>query len=171
MAVDIMSGPIPGANYTSDTKNYPWHRPPEITDLDKAIEAISGQFKDVKAITGLLTMVEMGTDISTLTSILLMTGIGAGKWTPDFALLLAGPTAHYITLLCEGYGVDYDLGIDEKNDAPTKAYFEAVKIDKERAMMAAKGINMEEIEERAAEQTPPSRGAYRDWETDRKSVV
>ncbi len=33
-------GPIPGENYTSDTKNYPWHRPPEFDDLDKAIDYI-----------------------------------------------------------------------------------------------------------------------------------
>ena len=31
-------GPIPGENFTSETKNYPWHRPPEITDYDEALE-------------------------------------------------------------------------------------------------------------------------------------
>ena len=28
------SGPIPGENFTSDERNYPWHRPPEYTDTD-----------------------------------------------------------------------------------------------------------------------------------------
>ena len=34
------NAPIPGANYTSDTRNYPWHRPPDITDVDEALEHI-----------------------------------------------------------------------------------------------------------------------------------
>ena len=32
--------PIPGENYTAETKNYPWHRPPDIVDYDEAIDFI-----------------------------------------------------------------------------------------------------------------------------------
>ena len=31
------SGPIPGENFTSDERNYPWHRPPEYTDMDLSL--------------------------------------------------------------------------------------------------------------------------------------
>ena len=30
-------GPIPGENYLTDTKNYPWHRPPDLVDYDEAV--------------------------------------------------------------------------------------------------------------------------------------
>ena len=30
----MFDAPIAGENFTSDTRNYPWHRPPEITDYD-----------------------------------------------------------------------------------------------------------------------------------------
>ena len=32
--------PIPGANYTSDTRNYPWHRPSDITTYDEAVSVL-----------------------------------------------------------------------------------------------------------------------------------
>ena len=38
-------GPIPGENYTSEAKNYPWHRPPDETDfvriVDKSIKKMA----------------------------------------------------------------------------------------------------------------------------------
>lgn len=131
MAIDpkLMDGPIPGENFTSDTKNYPWHRPPEYTNFDEAIEASFKKLTDEHAANGLLTMVEMGMPISDLTETFLMSGIGAGKWTPDFALLMAGPVSHIIYLMAKGYGIDCDLGLDEKSKAPTTAFFKAVKKD------------------------------------------
>jgi len=29
--------PIPGANFTADTRNYSWHRPPDLVDYDEAV--------------------------------------------------------------------------------------------------------------------------------------
>ena len=56
-------GPIPGENYTSDTKNYPWHRPPEYDDLDKAIEYIGKRLTNQEYAVGVLTMLEAGIPI------------------------------------------------------------------------------------------------------------
>lgn len=142
-----LSGPIPGENYTSDTKNYPWHRPPEHTDLDKAIDAIAKKLLSEDAAIGLLSMVQAGTDIATLTDTFLTSGIGAGKWTPDFAILLAGPTSHIMCLMCKGYGIKYDLGLDEKKTPYTKAYFEAIKVDKKKIDTIKKNIPIEEVKE------------------------
>ena len=30
-----LDAPIAGANYAADTRNYPWHRPPDITEYDE----------------------------------------------------------------------------------------------------------------------------------------
>jgi len=121
----INSGPIPGENYTSDTKNYPWRQPPEFADIDEALEYLSGRITQFKVANGLLTMAEMGFPLYKIASVVLMQGAGEGKWTPDFALLLAGPTCREIELMCIGFDVDYDLGInDDDDDFETGTYFE-----------------------------------------------
>ena len=112
MAYDPLSGPIPGENYTSDTKNYAWHRPPEHDSLDTAMEDILTKLLDEEN-TGALTMIESGVTIAELTQIILMSGIMAGKWTLDYALLLAGPTAHVLYLMAKAYEIDCDMGIDK----------------------------------------------------------
>ncbi len=157
------SGPIPGENFTSDTRNYPWHRPPEYTDLDKAIDACAKQLMAPKAARGLLTMIEMGLDIVSITGIFVMSGIGAGKWTPDFALLLVGPVSHIIVLMCEGRGIDYELGLqeDDIDSVPSSAFLKAVKEDQDFNSTKVNGINLNQIKSMAGEQEqPPQVGGF-----------
>jgi hypothetical protein len=117
MAMDMsgFSAPIPGENYTSDTKNYPWHRPPQFVDLDAAIEYIGQKFLEEEDVTiSALTMMEAGIPITQLSQMYMMHGIMEGKWTFDYAILLAGPTAHILYILAGSYGIKADLGIDKK---------------------------------------------------------
>lgn len=147
-----LSGPIPGENFTSDTKNYPWHRPPEFTDLDKAIDMIAKKLLSEESSKGIITMLEMGMDITTLTDTFLTSGIGAGKWTPDFALLLAGPVSHIIVLMAKGYDIDYDLGIDQKTKAPTSSFFKEVRNRENAVKVIKENIDVSEVKEKAAAQ-------------------
>lgn len=150
--------PIPGENYTSDTKNYPWHRPPEFTDLDDAIEMTFKKLLSKKGSFGLLTMMKGGMDVATLTDIYVTSGIGSGKWTPDFALLLAGPVAHIIYLMGKSYGIKVDLGIKDDFEGPSLAFFEQLQKDKD-----AQGIDPEKAAEAAASVDPDMvRGAAQD---------
>ena len=110
----IPDGPIPGENYTSDTRNYAWHRPPEITDLDKGIEAAIKQLTKPDQATTLLTMLEAGVTVVQATDIFLTSGMAKGKWTLDYALLLAGPVSHIIKLMAETYEIKYDMGLSDK---------------------------------------------------------
>lgn len=142
-------GPIPGENFTSDTKNYPWHRPPEHTDLDKAIDDIAKKLLDEDSMVGILTMLENGVTIVDLTDMFLTSGIGAGKWTVDFALLLAGPTSHILYLMAKAYGIDCDLGIENKQKPMTKAFFDGFKIDEKKAAKVADQVDVEEVKEKA----------------------
>jgi len=151
MPIDKFSGPIPGENYTSDTKNYAWHRPPEHTNLDKAIETIAKKLMSEESYTGVLTMLENGMTVSQLTEIFLMSGVGNGKWTPDFALLLAGPTSHIVKLMAEGYGIKYEMGIDDKIKGPSKAYFEGFKtVNKKQVENAVSEVDIKKIKVKAS---------------------
>lgn len=150
MAKSGFDGPIPGENYTSDTKNYPWHRPPEHTDLDGAIEDIFKRITDEEVAFGLISMMEMGTDLSTITDMIVTSGIGAGKWTPDFALLLAGPTAHILYLIGKGYGLDPEWGYEETDKAPSAAFFKQMKkIEEDRVRMAAQSVDLSQVTDAA----------------------
>lgn len=139
MALNQPDGPIPGENYTSDTKNYAWHRPPEFDDLDKAIEYIGARLTSEESAVGVLAMMEAGIPVADLTQMFLMSGVGAGKWTLDFALLLAGPVAHMMQIMGKGYGIPINMGLDDKNTPPTKAFFEAVtEINRAKAKAAGR---------------------------------
>lgn len=120
---NVFDGPIPGANFTSDERNWPWHRAPDITDTDEALDYIAAQFAETSRGFRYLNFLETGVPITTVVDMVLTLGIGNGKWTPDFALLLAGPTARLIEIMAKGYGVAYDLGIDEPNLEPTAEFF------------------------------------------------
>ena len=128
MANDVNSGPIPGENFTSDTKNYPWHQPPEFTNLNQALDMMAKRLTDFKRANGILSMIEIGVPVTRVADMILTSGIGEGKWTPDFALLLAGPVTRMIELICIGFEVEYTLGIEEDpDDFETSSFFKEEK--------------------------------------------
>lgn len=120
----LQSGPIPGENFLSDTKNQPWHRPPKFKDIDMALDHVIENIFEKKRAQTLMTVFELGIPVSTVVSMYLQAGIGQGKWTPDFALLMAGPVAHIFRIMADGYEIDYNMGIDDNKKIPTKTFFE-----------------------------------------------
>jgi len=120
----VNSGPIPGANMTSDTKNYPWRQPPKYADVNKAMDFLADKLTKFKTANGVLTMAELEIPLYQIAQIILMQGVAEGMWTVDFALLLCGPLTRMIELICIGFDVDYDLGIEEDhNDFNTGDFF------------------------------------------------
>jgi hypothetical protein len=68
---------------------------------------------------------------------IIMKGVGAGKWSVDLGLLLAGPIAHIIILMARGYDIDYEMGFSGPPKGPTRVFFkEARKIDRQKAKEA-----------------------------------
>lgn len=111
----VQNGPIPGENYTSNTKNYPWHRPPKYTNLDDAIEDAYKTLMEKPA--GLLTMMKVKIPIAALTELFLLNGMSKGKWTPDFMILMAGPVAHIMYLMAKEAKINPEMGLDDKRPA------------------------------------------------------
>jgi hypothetical protein len=121
-ATPSFEGPIPGENYTSDTKNYPWHRPPEITDFDEAVAYSIKNLTDPEYGFQFMSILEAGYSIATATDIFVTQGIGDGKWTPDFALLLAGPVARTLDIMSKSYGIKAEMGADRQVDVIDPEY-------------------------------------------------
>ena len=118
----IFDGPIPGENYTSDTKNYPWHRPPEITDYDEAVAYSMKTLTDPEVGFKFMSILEAGYSIATVTDIFVTQGIGNGKWTPDYAVLIAGPVARTLDIMAKSYGITAEMGADRPLDVVDPEY-------------------------------------------------
>jgi len=156
MQPNVFEGPIPGANFTSDERNWPWHRAPDITDTDEALEFIAYEMTDTPKGFRYMNMIESGVTIATVTDIIVTLGIGNGKWTPDFALLLAGPTARFLEIMAKSYNIDnYDLGIDNVQPEPTAAFYrdmQGLQEEKKKEMAA----DIEQESEEAGIMAPSS---------------
>lgn len=120
----LLDGPIPGENWTSNPKNQPWKRPPEVVDPDKGVEVAIKQLTKRDTAYSLLTMIQAGVPIVQCAGIFLLSGVGVGKWSVDLALILAGPVTHMMKLMAEGYGIKYDMGLDD-TVPPTINFFKA----------------------------------------------
>jgi len=121
-------GPIPGANYTSDTRNWPWHRPPDITTIDDALEHVMERLTDTPSGMRYMSLIEAGTPLTTITDIIVTLAIGRGKFTPDFAILVAGPVTRMLEIMAKSYKIEYTLGIDEDVEFTTPVvYKEAIR--------------------------------------------
>lgn len=110
----LFDGPIPGENFTSDTRNYPWHRPPDLTDYDEIVEFMLTTVSDEYVTPAIMSTLEAGATVVGVTDYLMMTHIGKGKFPIDMAILAAGPVARFIQILADDMGVNYDLGTDEE---------------------------------------------------------
>jgi hypothetical protein len=146
-----INGPIPGENYTSDTRNYPWHRPPQFVDYDEAIDYMIEQIDESKATHAITTLMEMEQDVVTITTILLLNAISDGRISVDLALLISGPIARYLKIVGEGMGVKVDMGL--KEDPPIT--LEHLKL---MAGITSDAEEEEEIVEEVARTELPSGG-------------
>lgn len=122
----LFDGPIPGENYTTDTRNFPWHRPPQYTKLDEAIEACIQDLMDDEKAMQTLTLCQIGFDIVDVAQMKLMQGVQEGKWTFDFALLMAGPIAHVLVLMCRAEEIPFTLGVNKDGFVATKSLFDEI---------------------------------------------
>lgn len=104
-------GPVPGENYTSDTRNYPWHRPPEAETYDDTVAYVMERMNDEQTAEIVYSLMEMGRPLTNIVSGLLMQGIGRGKFQIDMAVLAAGPVYRYLQILADSEGIKYDDGM------------------------------------------------------------
>lgn len=150
----LFDAPIPGENYTSDTKNYPWHRPPEIDDLDGGVEySMNALLDDEDMFFQYMAYLDSGLSIVTTTDIFMTMGIANGKWTPDFALLLAGPVSRILEIMAKAYGIKVELGLESGKAPPTSVFKKAAR----DGTLAPREEVREEVEE-ALDIQPPTGG-------------
>jgi hypothetical protein len=108
------SAPIPGANYTSETKNYPWHRPPDIVSFDDGVEYLMQKLAEQESTELTFSLLQMDIPITSVCNVLLRQLVTKGKFGIDLAILLAGPLARYIEIIANDSGIKHEMGVDDK---------------------------------------------------------
>lgn len=110
-----LEAPIPGGNFTSDTRNYSWHRPPDLVDYDEAVGYMIDKIDEPEQIELVYAMLGIDAHISTVVTVLLLKAVSKGKMGIDLALLVAGPLARYIEIAAKDVGIKYEMGVEDKN--------------------------------------------------------
>lgn len=107
--------PIAGANYAADTRNYPWHRPPDIVSYDEGVDYLIRKMNEPEELELVYALLKIDTHVATVVSAILMQGISRGKFSIDLAILMAGPLARYIGIIADEQEIKYDMGLNEEN--------------------------------------------------------
>ena len=110
-----LDAPIPGGNYTTDTRNYSWHRPPDLVDYDEAIAYLIERIDEPEQVEVIFAMFGIDAHITTIVTTLLLQAVSKGKIGIDLAVLIAGPLARYLEIKAKDVGLKYEMGIEDKD--------------------------------------------------------
>lgn len=111
-------GPIPGENLTADTRNYPWHRPPEYAGYDEAISGMLRRLDSRKEGELIYSLIELDVPVYIITSNFLMRHIMRGFISIDTAILMSGPIARMIEIIGKNNGQKPDMTTEDPKDTP-----------------------------------------------------
>jgi len=106
--------PIPGQSLTEEPSNRPYERPPEITDIEQAIQMHTGRLAE--RITDIVDALEMGIDVETLTKGLLRSAVAEGVHTIDVGLIIAPAIHEFIKTTAQSMQVDFDEGFENEQE-------------------------------------------------------
>lgn len=106
----MFDGPIAGENYTSDTRNYAWHRPPELNTYDEGVEYFLKKLSDPERMSFYTSSMANGLSILDLTTHAMLQMVQDGTVTVDVGILISGPIAKSLEMLAEKQEINYEKG-------------------------------------------------------------
>ena len=113
----FLRGPIQGENLTTDTRNYPWHRPPQYPDFDSAFKYyVDEVIANERKLKSGMTLVMGGVPATTAITTQILNMVSTGRISPDVALILAGPAYKVFTRMLDLAGIDYLTGFESPED-------------------------------------------------------
>lgn len=121
-----LDGPIPGENYLANTKNQPWHRPPDMADFVEIVETAIKKLNKPQEMGKLKVLLASGDTILDYVSGMLRIAIGDGKIPIDMAVLAAGPIARFVEVIAENGNFKFKRGWEQELPIPTVARAKAM---------------------------------------------
>jgi hypothetical protein len=142
-------GPIPGENFTSDTKNYPWHRPPAYSSYPDVVDKAIKNLNKPERTAFVIALLESNETIVDIVTGLIRIAVAQGRITIDMGILAAGPMARMIEVIAEKAEIEYDRGWQQEPRLVTSEMFKAMgsRVDEENADMSIFGKAEEPSEE------------------------
>lgn len=110
----MIDAPIPGENYTADTRNYPWHRPADFDNFNDVVDHLISTLEKPTGVSLVYSMLDLDVPISGIVTALLLQSISKGRIHIDMAILAAGPLARHIEIFAKKNDLKYEMG-----DAPS----------------------------------------------------
>tara|TARA_E500000318_G_scaffold110718_2_gene126977 strand:+ start:348 stop:902 length:555 start_codon:yes stop_codon:yes gene_type:complete len=105
----IFERPIPGASLAVDNDDFPWSKPPMISDPDDAITHVLNKFEMPKARASIVETMLIGVPIEAIVTGITKQLFQIGLISVDTMLVIRPPLALYLTDLAEGMGIPYKL--------------------------------------------------------------
>ena len=113
----LFDAPIPGQSLTTEPKNAPFERPPEIVNPEEALMVHLERLNDVDKMEAIVFAVDLGIDVQTITKGILRSAVMEGIHSIDVSLIIAPAVHSFIASTLDAVGVEYDDGFEDKEEA------------------------------------------------------
>jgi hypothetical protein len=134
--------PIPGQSLTTEPKNAPYERPPEIVDPIEALDVHIENLLKPGAMEDALYFLEYGVDLVTLVQGILRGAVMEGIHSIDVSLIIAPVIHEYIKGFADAADLDYKEGWETEEEEKALSY----RRDVERARELMKKLGEQEDE-------------------------
>jgi len=132
--------PIPGQSLTTEPKNAPYERPPEIVDPVEALNVHIENLLKPGAMEDALYFLEYGVDLVTLVQGILRGAVMEGIHSIDVSLIIAPVIHEYIKGFADADGLNYKEGWETEEEEKALSY----RRDAERAKKLMNKLREEE---------------------------
>jgi hypothetical protein len=145
----MFDGPIAGENYTSDTRNYAWHRPPELNTYDEGVEFFIKRLSDPEKMSFYTSSMASGLSILDLTTHAMLQMVQDGIVTVDVGILVCGPIAKSLEMLAEKQEITFEKGWKDTPTIMTPAIMKSMMAAENEEGPEREVLNMleEDVEE------------------------
>jgi len=107
MTEEALMAAVPGQSLTDYPKNYPWERPPEMTDPNDAIKFHIDRVSDPDIIDNVLDALEFGIPVKTLSESMMTGAVASGVHSIDTSLIVEPIVRDFIMKAADMAGVNY----------------------------------------------------------------
>ena len=154
---------VPGQSLTDYPKNYPWERPPEMTDPGDAIKFHIDRISDEDVIDNVLDLLEFGIPAKTLSESMMTAAVGSGIHSIDVSLIIEPIVRDFMMKAADMAGVNYketfkpnELTLDERASLFDKAVASTPEGERDKGFEivkeAAESMKEEPVEEPTEEE-------------------
>tara|TARA_E500000318_G_scaffold6128_2_gene6085 strand:- start:4437 stop:4961 length:525 start_codon:yes stop_codon:yes gene_type:complete len=116
--IQSLQGAIPGQSLTDEPKNFPWERPPQITDPDEAIRYHIDRISDEEVIDNIFFALDFGVPAKNLSDSIMTGAVAKGIHTIDISLIAEPIVRKFIMKAADKAGVKYQETFEEPKVDP-----------------------------------------------------